>query len=277
MNVEEFAEVKPVRMLTANRKIICKPLIFMLFLILALVSGCASKQNLRHDEGVLIIPARKPVSEFVDRDVTYPVDAYDPWECFNRDMYVFNYYFDKYLFLPIVAAYEWVTPDYVEDRIEKIFSNIYELSNLTNNLLQLKASGTAVTVGRIVVNSTIGLAGMYDPATKWGMLEHEEDFGQTLGHYGVGAGPYLVLPVFGPSSLRDSSGLVFDMTVRILAWNLAWENVNDDFVYRMAINVLDVINARHNIDFRYYQSGSPFEYDMIRMLYLEKRKLDIVK
>ena len=277
MNLEEFAAINSERGLPANRRTTCKALIFILFLILILASGCASKQNLRHNKGVSIIPARKPASKFVDKDATYPIDTYDPWECFNRDMYVFNYYFDKYLFLPAVAAYEWITPDYVEERISKIFDNINELSNLTNNLLQLKASGTAVTVGRIAVNSTIGLAGMYDPATKWGMLEHNEDFGQTLGHYGVAAGPFLILPVLGPSSLRDTSGLAFDMTVRILAWNWVWRNVDNDFVPRLAINTLEVIDSRHNVDFRYYQSGSPFEYDMIRMLYLEKRKLDIAR
>jgi len=259
MNVEEFVAINSVRV------------------ILTLASGCANKQVVRHDEGVSIIQARKPASKFIDKNSVYAIDAYDPWECFNRDMYIFNYYFDKYLFLPAVATYEWITPDYIEERISKIFDNLNELSNLTNNLLQLKASGTAVTVGRIAVNSTIGLAGMYDPATKWGMLEHDEDFGQTLGYYGVGAGPYLVLPVLGPSSLRDTSGLALDMTVRILFWNMVWQDVKHQFAFRFAIDTLEVIDARHNLDFRYYQSGSPFEYDMIRMLYLEKRKLDIAK
>jgi len=80
MNVEEFAAIKSVQGLPRNRKTTCKALIFVLFLILTLANGCASKQNIRHDEGVSIIPARKSVSEFVDRDTTYPIDAYDPWE-----------------------------------------------------------------------------------------------------------------------------------------------------------------------------------------------------
>jgi phospholipid-binding lipoprotein MlaA len=277
MNVEEFAVIKSVPVLPTNRKTTCKALIFVLFLILTLASGGAGKQTLRHDEGVSIIPARKPASKFVDKDAIYPIDTYDPWECFNRDMYVFNYYFDKYLFLPAVATYEWITPDYIEERISKIFDNINELSNLTNNLLQLKASGTAVTVGRIAVNSTIGLAGMYDPATQWGMPEHDEDFGQTLGHYGGGPGPYMVLPILGPSSLRDASGCAIDMTVRILFWNWVWQDVKHEAELRLLIDTLEAIDSRHNIDFRYYQSGSPFEYDMVRMIYLEKRKLDIAK
>lgn len=257
--------------------------ILTLGLLLAFVSGCATKQNARHDEGLSIIQAQKPVSQFVKEDVTYPIDAYDPWECFNRDVYTFNYYFDKYLFLPIVGAYEWITPDYVEDRISGIFDNLGELSNLTNNLLQLKGKGTAVTTGRIVVNSTVGLAGMYDPATKWGMPEHEEDFGQTLGRYGVGAGPYLVLPVMGPSSLRDASGLAVDMAVQSVFWDWMWDEAFDNVSgsneskIRIAIYIMEAVDTRHQTPFRYYQSGSPFEYDFIRMLYLEKRKLDIAK
>ena len=257
--------------------------ILLLCLLLALVSGCATKQSARHDEGVSIIQAQKPVSEFVQKDIVYPIDAYDPWECFNRDMYMFNYYFDKYVFLPIVGAYEWITPDYIEDRISGIFNNLGELSNLTNNLLQLKGQGTAITTGRIVVNSTVGLAGMYDPASKWGMTEHDEDFGQTLGHYGIGAGPYLVLPVLGPSTLRDTSGLAVDTTVRLVFWNWVWDEAFDNVSgsneskIRIGIDAAEAIDARHNISFRYYQSGSPFEYDMIRMLYLEKRKMEIAK
>ena len=252
-------------------------------LLLAVVTGCATKQSARHDEGLSIIQAKKPVSKFVKKDVTYPIDAYDPWECFNRDMYMFNYYFDKYVFLPIVGAYEWITPDYVEDRISGIFNNLGELSNLTNNLLQIKGRGTAITTGRIVVNSTVGLAGMYDPASKWGMPEHNEDFGQTLGHYGVGTGPYLVLPVLGPSTLRDTTGLAVDSTARIVFWNWVWDEAFDNVSssneskIRIGIDIMEAIDARHQIPFRYYQSGSPFEYDFVRKLYLKKRKLDVAK
>ena len=258
--------------------------ILVLCLLLALVSGCATKQGARYDEGATVVQAKKPVSEFVKDDITYPIDAYDPWECFNRDMYTFNYYFDKYFFLPIVGAYEWILPDYVEDRISGIFNNLGELSNLGNNLLQLKGKGTAITTGRILVNSTVGLVGMYDPAKKWGMPEHDEDFGQTLGHYGVGAGPYLVLPVLGPSSLRDTTGLAVDTTARIFFWDWMWrdgpfENVStsNESKIRWGMNAVEVIDARHQIPFRYYQSGSPFEYDFVRKLYLEKRKLDVAK
>ena len=251
--------------------------ILMLGLLLALLSGCAAKQVARHEEGSTIIPAKKPVSEFVRSDIVYALDAYDPWEGFNRNIYVFNYYFDKYVFLPVVGAYEWIMPDYVEDRISGIFKNFGELGNFTNNLLQLKGKATTITTGRFVVNSTVGLVGMYDPATKWGMPRHKEDFGQTLGHYGVGAGPFLVLPVIGPSTLRDTTGLVVDTAVRSVVLDCALNDVHNKSKVRLGINVFEVIDTRHRIAFRYYQSGSPFEYDLIRMLYLEKRKMDIAK
>jgi len=116
-----------------------------------------------------------------------------------------------------------------------------------------------------------------------GMPEREGDFGQTLGVYGVGAGPYLVLPVLGPSSLRDTTGLAFDMSIRIVVWNWVFKEFFDnvssrnEWRIRTSADLIEAIDARHNIDFRYYQSGSPFEYELIRMLYLEKRRIDLVK
>ena len=249
----------------------------MLGLLLALLSGCAAKQVARQEEGLAIIPAKKPVSEFVRSDIVYAIDAYDPWEGFNRNMYVFNYYFDKYVFLPVVRTYEWLLPDYVEDRISGILKNIGELRNFTNNLLQLKGKETAITTGRFLVNSTIGLAGMYDPASKWTMPVQKEDFGQTLGYYSVGAGPYFVLPIIGPSTLRDTTGFVVDTVVYSAVLDCTLDDVKNKFKVITAIDVLAAIDARHRTAFRYYQSGSPFEYDLIRMLYLEKRKMDIAK
>ena len=256
--------------------------IVVLGLVLALLSGCGAKnaaqlEEARTADGWEIIPAQKPVSEYVRSDIVYPIDAYDPWEGFNRNMYVFNYYFDKYVFLPVVGTYEWIMPDYFEDRISGIFKNFGEVKNFMNNLLQLKMKGTAITTGRFLVNTTVGLVGMYDPATKWGMPVQKEDFGQTLGRYGVGPGPYLVLPIAGPSTLRDTTGLAVDTVVRSVVLDWALDDVDNKSKVRLAIDVLEAIDARHRVDFRYYQSGSPFEYDLIRMLYLEKRKMDVAK
>jgi phospholipid-binding lipoprotein MlaA len=249
---------------------------FVLGLLLAFLSGCGAKQTAQ-DDNLKIIPAKKPVSEYVHSDIEYSIDAYDPWEGFNRNMYVFNSYFDKYVFLPVVQAYEWITPDYIEDRISGIFKNFSEIKNFANNLLQLKGRATAVTTGRFLVNTTIGLAGMYDPATKMNLKVQREDFGQTLGHYGMGPGPYLVLPVFGPSSLRDAGGLAVDTAGRAAVLYCMLDDVENKSNIHTAIDVMDAIDTRHQTDFRYYHSGSPFEYELLRMLYLEKRKMDIAK
>ena len=108
---------------------------------------------------------RKPISEIVKSHARYAIDIYDPWEGFNRTMYNFNARFDHSVFLPVVAGYEAVLPDYVEDRISNFFSNIDNIRNLLNALLQLKGAATLKTVGRFLINSTIGLGGLWDHAT----------------------------------------------------------------------------------------------------------------
>ncbi len=254
-------------------------LIFAAIFILALLTagGCAGSGSARHAPGVKIYAAEKPVSKCVRDDVDYAIDAYDPWECFNRNMYIFNYYFDTYLFLPVVHAYEWVMPDFLEERISGIFKNFSELGNLSNNILQGKVDGTAVTTFRILMNTTVGLGGMFDVATKSGLEVRKEDFGQTLGFYGVGPGPYVVLPILGPSTLRDTAGLAVDGAVRTLALYGATHDLSHKDTVRDAVNLTEAIDKRHQIPFRYYQSGSPFEYDFVRKVFLEDRKIEIGK
>jgi phospholipid-binding lipoprotein MlaA len=251
--------------------------VFVLGILLIFLTGCGAKQAVQYEEQEGVAPPKWPVSEYVRDDIEYMIDKYDPWEGFNRRMYVFNYYFDKYVFLPVVSGYAFITPNYVEDRITNFFKNLGELRNFTNNLLQLKAKGTGVTLGRFIINSTIGIAGLWDPATPIGLERHPEDFGQTLGHYNVGPGPYLVLPIFGPSTLRDTTGLVVDTAVKTAVYNEVLENADKDDEIKLALSLFEGIDTRHRISFRYYQSGSPFEYDFIRLLYLEKRKLEVAK
>ncbi len=142
------------------------------------------------------------------------VAVYDPLERFNRSMYNFNTVFDCYVFLPVVSGYEYVTPDMVEAGVSNFFSNLSEIKYLVNNLLQGEFADSGITLGRFVINSTVGVLGVWDPSTKMGLFKRDEDFGQTLGKWGVGNGPYLVLPIFGPSSLRDAGGLAFDTAVK---------------------------------------------------------------
>ena len=134
----------------------------------------------------------------------------DPWESFNRKVFVFNDTVDHYFMKPVAKGYEYVTPQFVENGVHHMFSNLGEVGNFLNSLLQAKFKNTAVTGGRFLVNSTIGLLGFFDVASKMGMQPHEEDFGQTLGYWGVRPGPYLVVPFLGPKTVRDGFGTIAD-------------------------------------------------------------------
>ena len=191
-------------------------------------------------------------------------------------MYRFNYYFDKYLLLPVVRGYEFVTPVFVQDRLTNFFSNVREVRNLTNSMFQLKGSESLTTLGRFVTNSTIGLGGLFDPATSLGMLQRPEDFGKTLGYWGVDSGPYLVLPIFGPSSVRDTSGMAVDNGIRygIYTGIDPFGDLDYEFEVATGITMLESVDLRHQTNFHYFESGYPFEYYMVRFFYHEKREIE---
>lgn len=249
-----------------------KSTIALAALVLFFTAGCSVIPQ--PDPSIVYEPPKHKVEDYVKESVTYAADIYDPFEGFNRRAYTFNYYFDKLIYLPVVNTYEFITPDYVEDRVSNFVDNVFEFNNFVNNLLQLKFKQTGVTLARFVVNSTAGIAGLWDPASGWGMPRQTEDFGQTLGRYGVGNGPYLVLPIFGPSNLRDTTGLVTDAVAFGTLGPPAWV---DDETTTLVFNGVAAVDKRHRQSFRYYQSGSPFEYDMIRMLYTSQRKIEIAK
>jgi len=254
------------------QKTISNALIVPTLLLVLSLAGCATTMvNSEAEE-----PARHSISEFRDQRFA---DIADPWEGFNRSMYRFNFYFDKYLFLPVVSGYEFVTPTFVQERVSGIYNNLGEVRNLTNSLFQLKGTESVTTLGRFVTNSTVGLGGMFDPATKFGLKRHEEDFGKTLGYWGAGSGPYMVLPIFGPSSLRDTGGLVVDtgITYGIYAAIDPFAHTGNSLAISSAISTLEAVDARHQQSFRYYESGYPFEYYMVRFFYHEKREIESKK
>jgi phospholipid-binding lipoprotein MlaA len=191
-------------------------------------------------------------------------------------VYRFNFYFDKYLFLPVVNGYEFVTPDFLQERVSNFYNNLGEVQNLTNSLFQLKGTESVSTLGRFVTNSTLGIGGLFDPATKFGLTRHDEDFGKTLGYWGVGSGPYLVLPIFGPSSLRDAGGLAVDRGIKFGIYTAIdpFRNTGNSFAIFSGITALDTIDTRHQQSFRYYESGYPFEYFMVRFFNHQKREIE---
>jgi phospholipid-binding lipoprotein MlaA len=137
----------------------------------------------------------------------------DPLEPFNRGVYEFNDAIDRGVLKPVATAYKDVTPELVRRGVGNFFNNIEDAWSFVNNVLQFKAEGAATSLIRVGVNTFIGLGGILDVATEMRIERYTEDFGQTLGRWGVGAGPYIVLPFFGPSTLRDTVALPVDKTV----------------------------------------------------------------
>jgi len=233
-----------------------------------LVSGCSTLPLTGPDT----VPPLRRFEDVVTGPGPHLLDVPDQLEGFNRGTNRFNYYADEYVVHPIVRAYEFILPSYVQDRVSSALDNIGEFGNLTNNLLQLKLKHAGITAGRLLINSTVGIAGLWDPATSCGLRRRPEDFGQTLGHYGVGGGSYLVLPILGPSNLRDTIGRAADSATFSLVGPSAWVN---EIAISSAYSGTVAVDARHRVPFRYRQTGSPFEYELLRMLYTIMREFEV--
>jgi len=134
----------------------------------------------------------------------------DPLEGMNRGIYKFNDVADKALIKPVATVYKTITPSPIRTGFNNFFSNLGSITTVLNDLFQFKFTNAFTDAGRFVINSTFGIAGFIDVAGMDNIEKHKEDFGQTLGYWGVGSGPYLVLPIFGPSSVRDTTGMLFD-------------------------------------------------------------------
>ena len=139
--------------------------------------------------------------------------AIDPWESWNRRVYAFNETVDTWVLRPVAEGYQWIMPDIADRAVTNFFENLDEVPNFVNSVLQLKGEHAVVAAGRFTYNTVFGLGGLFDVATAFDLPERPEDFGQTLGYWGVGSGPYLVLPLMGPSSPRDFTGTLTDSLV----------------------------------------------------------------
>lgn len=137
-------------------------------------------------------------------------DARDPFEPVNRSIYRFNEGVDRAILRPTARAYRTVVPQFVRTSIGNVFSNLNDVRVVLNNVLQGKFTTAYADFGRVAINSTLGILGLFDIASEAGVEKHDEDFGQTLGWYGVGDGPFIMLPLFGPSTARDTLGFAVD-------------------------------------------------------------------
>ncbi|MDO7911911.1 VacJ family lipoprotein [Pseudomonas monteilii] len=198
----------------------------------------------------------------------------DPFESFNRRVYHFNYRFDQWVFLPVIDGYKRVTPSFVRTGVSNFFNNLGDVPNLFNSVLQLKAERAGQITARLLFNTVIGVGGLWDPATHMGLPRQSEDFGQTLGFYGVPEGPYIMLPILGPSNLRDTAGLVVDYAGE---QSVNYLGVPRSTTEHPEIFALRVVDRRYTTSFRYGQMNSPFEYEKVRYVYTQARKLQIAE
>lgn len=188
----------------------------------------------------------------------------DPWEGFNRAMFGFNEQVDRFALKPLAQGYRFVMPDVAETGVSNFFNNLGDIRSAVNNLLQGKIDGALTSVSRVVFNSTFGLAGFLDIATPMGLEEKPEDFGQTLGHWGVGSGPYVVLPFWGPSSVRDGIGLLPDFALDPVGEIDHVPTRNSLYGLRMVDARVELLKAEQII------SGD--RYIFVRDAYLQRRE-----
>lgn len=246
-----------------------KLLIIFLILIFSSCTNIGEKNNSDKDLRV------KGVSSYEEKKVSV-LDEYfganeDPWEGFNRRMYYFNHNVDKYALLPIVRTYKFITPVFVQNRVTNFFRNIKGINTTANSLAQLKGRKAMRSIARFAINTIFGLGGIFDVASKMGMPKPYEDFGLTLAHYGVPRGPYLVLPLLGPSYLRDAFGMGIETATTRAAdpyRHMALFEINS-----IPVTALNGIDKRKNVKFEYYGTNSPFEYEYVRFLWSRYRKL----
>ena len=204
--------------------------------------------------GVIITPADAP-----------SMYTYDPLEHINRFTYRFNARFDEHVFLPVANGYRRM-PSPVRSGVHNFFRNLSEIPSTANYILQWRLGNSARSLGRFVINSTLGIGGLFDVASKFKLPGEPTGFAATLSTWGMHPGPYLVIPILGPSTLRDGAGFLGDYAlqygINIVDLYRGWQSYG--------VGVVNAVDQRANIDFRYYGSGSPFEYETMRFLYVHR-------
>jgi phospholipid-binding lipoprotein MlaA len=209
------------------------------------VAGCASTETANVDAN-----ASAPV-----------VSPADPYENFNRSMYGFNMGLDKYLLKPVADGYAYITPDVMKTGVTNFFNNLKGINVVLNDLLQGKFGQSASDLGRFTTNTTIGLGGLFDVATPLGMQQNVEDFGQTMAVWGVDQGPYLVLPILGPTTVRDGGGTILDRAA-------------NPGTYVMGTGIVEGINERANAEsaLNFIDEAALDPYVFTRESFLQYRK-----
>ncbi len=196
------------------------------------------------------------------------IEEYDPWENFNEKMFEFNRKLDRYFLKPVAKAYNVVMPEPFQVLIANGFDNIAFVPRTVNSLLQGKWGGAGREMSRFLINSTLGIGGLFDAAKYWNIQKSREDFGQTLAVWGTGPGPYLVLPFLEPTTVRDGIGKAVDGALDPLSYVLP-------FIWtRIAMKAGDVVNDRAlNLDlFQGFEESVIDMYSAVRNAYLRRRE-----
>ena len=197
-------------------------------------------------------------------------DANDPLQSVNRPVFAMNDAFDTVLFKPLAQSYNAVTPKPIRDGVTNFFSNLNEIDNAINNLFQGKPDKFATSVGRLAINSTLGIGGIVDVASRMGLQHSPEDLGQTMGYFGAGSGPYIVLPLLGSSSVRDVPGRIVSMYLNPLAWL-------DDISFRNIMVGINAVDSRSNLLAKeeIAREISDDKYTLYKDAFLEEREFEI--
>src|SRR5688572_10059325 len=193
-------------------------------------------------------------------------DPRDPWEKFNRSMYVFNDALDRAIAKPAAKGYKKVTPQFVRTGISNVITNIDTVPTIVNGLLQGKVRQAGRDSARFLLNTTLGLGGLFDPASSAGLELNDEDFGQTLGKWGVKPGPYLMLPFLGPSTVRDTFARIPDQYTYPV-------NYLEDDSTRILIRGVDFIDLRADLlELDAQLERSYDRYAFIRNAWMQRRE-----
>ncbi|HEV8711789.1 MAG TPA: VacJ family lipoprotein [Candidatus Binatia bacterium] len=203
---------------------------------------------------------------------TEQLPTYDPWEPFNQKMFWFNLRLDDYVLRPVATGYSKVLPEQARQSVGRFIKNLGVVERLANNLLQGKLPGAGQEIGRFAINTTLGGVGLFDVADQWfGLKESPEDFGQTLAVYGVSAGPYLMLPFYGPSTVRDTVGLAVDGAMNPMNYFLSTVEL---IAVRGGLTVTNAINYR-SLNLQFFEDVDRYAVDLYGAVqdgYLQRRE-----
>jgi phospholipid-binding lipoprotein MlaA len=202
-----------------------------------------------------------------DDDFEDEFTEYDPWERFNRTMFAFNRRADRFVIKPIARVWNFVVPDLAQQSLSNAFDNIAMPRRLLNSLLQLKIEGAGRELARFFINISMGVGGFFDVATEFGIPRSDEDTGQTLGYYGVGPGPYLVLPLLPPLTVRDGIGFAADGAMQPLSYVAPFEA-------SIGMRGGEAVNDRSlNLEtFDEFEQATFDLYSAVRNAYLQRRQ-----